>query len=371
MAKRTILVLAANPLETTRLRVDQEMREIRAALKRASRRERFVLEERQAVRPDDLRQAMLDLKPQIVHFCGHGAREKGLILESSSGNGASTVGAEALARLFALFANDIECVVLNSCYSEVHAEPVAKSIPFVVGMRKQVRDDAAIKFAVGFYDALGAGESIERAFYFGKNAIELELAGVPDFLWPVLLKGAVPPRGGTTGSLPTDYSWLVRMSEEEIRAAMQKVAKNDDDPDDHLSLGLFYQQLKLHELAQRQFQKTFELAPDSAEAHYYYALSLIRCRRPRSLGMAEVKAIESHLTAAIELDGRRSKYYYLLAIVRYDYYRGNGLGVPRPNDAELLDAAQRREPDPWEVERLLHGVTVREPALVARIRRQS
>jgi hypothetical protein len=44
-------------------------------------------------------------------------------------------------------------------------------------MNQAIRDDAAIAFSTGFYRALGYGRSIEEAFEFGKNAIQLEISG--------------------------------------------------------------------------------------------------------------------------------------------------------------------------------------------------
>ena len=71
-AKKTILFLAANPISTHQLRLDEEIREIEAGLQRSRYRDRFELKQRWALRPTDLRRALLDYKPQIVHFAGHG-----------------------------------------------------------------------------------------------------------------------------------------------------------------------------------------------------------------------------------------------------------------------------------------------------------
>ncbi|WP_236739242.1 CHAT domain-containing protein [[Phormidium ambiguum] IAM M-71] len=182
---KKILFLAANPKTTPPLRLDEEVRGIEDGLQRAKHREQFDLKQRWAVRVDDLIRALLDEKPQIVHFSGHGAGNDGLVLENETGQ-TQFVNAEALAGLFQLFANHIECVVLNACYSEVQAEAIAKHIPYVIGMNKAIGDRAAIKFAVGFYDALGAGESIEFAYQIGCNTIRL--AGITENLTPKLRK---------------------------------------------------------------------------------------------------------------------------------------------------------------------------------------
>ena len=138
-----------------------------------------------AVRVRDVYRALLDFNPQIVHFSGHGAGDDGLALEDEIGQ-VQFVNAAALTGLFELFANQVDCVLLNACYSEVQAEAIVKHIPYVIGMSKAIGDKAAIEFAVGFYDALGAGKSVEFAYELGCSAIQL--AGIPEHLTPRLKK---------------------------------------------------------------------------------------------------------------------------------------------------------------------------------------
>jgi hypothetical protein len=180
---KKILILTANPKNTDKLRLDEEVREIQAGLKRAKRRDQFEIVTQLALRVHDLRQALLDHEPEIVHFSGHGAGEHGLALENSSGQ-MQLVSTASLASLFELFKNKIECVVFNACYSEAQAEAIHQHIDYVVGMNKAIGDRAAIEFAVGFYDALGAGRSYTDAYKFGRGAIDLE--GIPESLTPVL-----------------------------------------------------------------------------------------------------------------------------------------------------------------------------------------
>jgi hypothetical protein len=184
-AVKTILILAANPKTTPPLRLDEEVREIDAGLQRAKKREQFDLKQRWAVRVRDVYQSLLDFKPQIVHFSGHGTGDDGLQLEDEAGK-TRLVDTVALAKLFELFASNIECVVLNACYSEVQASAIAQHIPYVIGMNKAIGDKAAIKFATGFYSALCAGESVEFAYKLGCNVIQLD--GIPEHLTPVLKK---------------------------------------------------------------------------------------------------------------------------------------------------------------------------------------
>ncbi|MDF5706656.1 MAG: TIR domain-containing protein [Nostoc sp. S4] len=182
---KKILILAANPRNTPPLRLEEELRDIEEGLRRAQKRDQFSLEQKLAVRPRDIQRSLLDIKPQIIHFSGHGKGEEGLVFEDEIGQ-SKLVSGFALAGLFKLFTNQIECVMLNGCYSEEQAKAIAQHINYVIGMNQAIGDRAAIEFAVGFYDALGTGESIEFAYNLGCAAIQL--AGIEEHLTPMLLK---------------------------------------------------------------------------------------------------------------------------------------------------------------------------------------
>ena len=184
---KSILLLAANPKSTTALRLQEEEREIKERL-RLSGYGKVPVNSVVALRPRDIQQALLDFRPQVVHFSGHGANQQGLVFEDNIGN-VKLIDSDALAQLFNLFSNRVECVVLNACYSATQAEAIAKHISYVVGMNTAIGDNAAIEFSVGFYAALGAGETFEFAYKMG--CISIRLAGVQgtcEHLTPELLK---------------------------------------------------------------------------------------------------------------------------------------------------------------------------------------
>jgi CHAT domain-containing protein len=176
------LLLASNPKGTQSLRLQEEEREIKERLRLAGYG-KLPIYSTEATRPRDIQQAMLDFRPQIVHFSGHGAGQEGLVFEDATGQ-EKLVSSEALANLFRLFSKRVECVVLNACYSKFQAEAITCHINYVIGMNHAIGDRAAIEFAIGFYTALGAGESIEFAYELGCNAIQLQ--GIPEHLTPVL-----------------------------------------------------------------------------------------------------------------------------------------------------------------------------------------
>lgn len=182
-----ILLLTANPplSDEAPLRLGAEVRTIEEGLRRSEYRDRFQVIQKHAVRAQDLRRELMEQHPQIVHFSGHGSGEMGLLLETDSGK-QQIVRTEALAELFgALDAGEIECVLLNACYSEVQAKTIHQFVDCVIGMNDPIGDKAGIEFSTGFYEALGAGKQYDEAFKFGQSAIAL--SGSRDQAIPVQL----------------------------------------------------------------------------------------------------------------------------------------------------------------------------------------
>ncbi|MEM6353601.1 MAG: AAA-like domain-containing protein [Cyanobacteria bacterium P01_D01_bin.14] len=222
---RRILILAANPTDTGRLRLDAEVREIQEGLKLSAGRDSFEIISRWAVRTDDLRRALLEHEPHIVHFSGHGCGQNGLALEDGNGR-AKLVSTKALTRLFKQFPN-IECVLLNACYSQVQADALVELVPYVVGMNQSIGDNAAIEFAKGFYDGLGYNRTYDKAFEFGLTAIDLE--GIAETSTPVLRQQSTSPQpsdGSVAGSNTNDANDANRAAPRDIGPAPETQPEN-------------------------------------------------------------------------------------------------------------------------------------------------
>jgi hypothetical protein len=168
-----ILFLAANPQDTDRLRLDEEIRGIKHALLQAEFRDKFDIEQEWAVRVTDLQGHLLRHQPDIVHFSDHGREASEIILEDKTGE-SQIVPTRALEQLFAVLKDNIRCVVLNACYSERQAQAIAKHIDCVIGMSKAIGDEAAINFSVAFYQALGFGRNVQTAFDLGCVQIDMQ-----------------------------------------------------------------------------------------------------------------------------------------------------------------------------------------------------
>lgn len=176
-----MLFAAANP-DVTKLAIDVEWRRIEERFSLKKCRIEINRIDRWATTTDDLRRAVLDDRPEIIHLSAHGKLHRGLRFADSAGQVRHVTG-QALAGLFALF-DCVECVVLNVCHSAEQAAFIARHVHCVIGMKGEIGDDSAVEFSAGFYDALTAGEPYGRCFDIALNA--LELANLTDMDCPTI-----------------------------------------------------------------------------------------------------------------------------------------------------------------------------------------
>jgi len=189
--KIKILFLSANPDNTSQLNLDAEIDYVKKGFKTASLADKFEFISESAVTLPDITKAMMKYKPQIVHFAGHGTGEDGLVIEDEHGQSVY-FATDSISRLFKLFKNDVECTLLNACYSEEQAIAISKEGVmsenknhgiYAVGMNDAVGDKAAIKFSIGFYQAIGEGYDYEFAFEMGLVQVNSAIADDKPEIW--------------------------------------------------------------------------------------------------------------------------------------------------------------------------------------------
>ena len=187
-----ILILTAIPHG---LRLDKETREIEDAIRRATRRDLFDIRTRTAVRPQDIRRAIAEEKPHIVHFCGHGLQDGSLLLEDDGGN-KKPVPPQGLATLFKQHGDYVSCVLFNACHSIKTADAISEHINYCIGMNQEIADKTAIAFAQGFYDGLGyESEGNQDVFTkaFNEGLVAIALEDVSQESIPVLKNKVLEP----------------------------------------------------------------------------------------------------------------------------------------------------------------------------------
>ncbi len=165
------LVLSASPVDEIPLRLDKEAADLKEKLALVqSPAIKVDIVHEWAVRVDQIQDHILNGKPEILHFSGHGDRGV-LCFEDHSGSTRDVRG-EDFADLVRL-SPEVKCVVLNCCYSDSVASLVAPFVDAVIGCDASVSDDAAIVFSRSFYRALSHGKNYPEAFELAKNDIKL------------------------------------------------------------------------------------------------------------------------------------------------------------------------------------------------------
>ena len=137
-----------------------------------------------------------------------------------------------------------------------------------------------------------------------------------------------------------------------------KVKSEPSDGEAVFSLGLFYLRLKLYDFAIRNIEKAIELMPEESDVYYYYALSLMKGRKPKLISLTEIKKIEGFINTAIQLNDANGNYYYLWALIKYDFYLKNGLRSPDPSLDYLLDELKTKELSVNELEKIKEMIPV-------------
>jgi hypothetical protein len=180
-----LLFVAANPLDTERLRLDAEfslfeqLREVRGP-------RQLDLISRHAARSEDLPRFLSKERPVAVHFSLHGQAGGYLVFDDGHGE-SRALTAEVLARIFQVSnrARRLRCVLFNGCATAAAAQAVSPSVDVAIGFAAPVADEACLVFSRTFYTALLDGLSVGDAVEHARLQMDLEApqrpqAGGPD-----------------------------------------------------------------------------------------------------------------------------------------------------------------------------------------------
>jgi CHAT domain len=191
MAINSILFLVSSPSNLAKLKWEAEFLNVQQALQ--IKYDQFKLILIRSVTIPLLQDTLLSVQPRIVHFSGHGEEgdpkklEGGIFLENAN-HEAILVKAIHLSNLFKLLRKkfNLEVVVLNSCYSKDQAKALQKVVPYVIGMKADIKDSVAVKFVEGLYLGL-AHYPNDVPFAFELAVNNLEIQEIEQANLPVLL----------------------------------------------------------------------------------------------------------------------------------------------------------------------------------------
>ncbi len=167
MKPPVVLFVAANPLETSDLKLQTEAETIAARL--ASGTMKFV--PKFATTWPLLIDALTELKPDIVHFSGHGTPTDKIVLQRDDGR-PHPIDGEVIAKLFAdTPSTRPRLLVFNACYTLSTARQTREYIDCAIGTTNAIGDKSAITFAGRLYKMLSRGKSVKEAFDTSKNEL--------------------------------------------------------------------------------------------------------------------------------------------------------------------------------------------------------
>jgi hypothetical protein len=183
---RILVVAALAPPGYGNLKVEEEGYRIKAVLDRMPNTEVVFQFE---ARFSDFRTILETNAFQIIHFAGHGGTD-GLIFENEEG-GADVVSGATLMELLRGNASP-RLVFLNASESAGAPGRVAESLlkggfPAVVGMQRQITDNAALFFSEHFYSSVAAGRPVDVAMTDARRALYHEASEGTSWAVPVLL----------------------------------------------------------------------------------------------------------------------------------------------------------------------------------------
>jgi CheY-like chemotaxis protein len=181
----TILFLSANPAQSDPSDLINECNRINQKIRASAGRELLKLEQRHDISIKWLIEELLNYKPKILHFSGHGSEKSALLFKNENTGQIEEVPPSALVKLFKVLGKEINLVFLNACYSEKQARAIAEHVDCVIGMSTTISDIGALEFGSTFYSSLGFGRSVEDAFDLA--LVQLELLSIPENTIPKLI----------------------------------------------------------------------------------------------------------------------------------------------------------------------------------------
>jgi hypothetical protein len=160
---RSVLVLAANPQSTIRLELEREAALIWERLQQGESGRKYLVRIEQGNGVEDVARYLAEYQPTVVHFVGNGSPTGEIMLRNS--HQVQPLTPSAFANLFKIEGRQIDCVVLNSCFSVAMADELGKYVGCTIGIDEEIDDAPTERSFIGeFYRELAVGNGYQGAF---------------------------------------------------------------------------------------------------------------------------------------------------------------------------------------------------------------
>jgi hypothetical protein len=160
---RNVLVLAANPQSTIRLELEREAALIWERLQQGESGRKYRVRIEQGSGVEDVARYFAEYQPTVVHFVGQGSPTGEIMLRNS--HQIQPLTPSAFANLFKIEGRQIDCVLLNSCFSVAMADELGKHVGCTIGIDEEIDDAPTERSFIGeFYRELAVGNGYQGAF---------------------------------------------------------------------------------------------------------------------------------------------------------------------------------------------------------------
>jgi hypothetical protein len=160
---RNVLVLAANPQSTIRLELEREAALIWERLQQGESGRKYRVHIEQGSGVEDVARYLAEYQPTVVHFVGNGSPTGEIMLRNNCQ--IQPLTPSDFANLFKIEGRQIDCVVLNSCFSVAMADELGKHVGCTIGIDEEIDDAPTEKSFIGeFYRELAMGNGYQGAF---------------------------------------------------------------------------------------------------------------------------------------------------------------------------------------------------------------
>ncbi len=119
-----------------------------------------------AVKSDNVVEAVKNLQPDIIHFCGECSANGDFMFKNDDDVTSDWCSKGNLLRKITKVVDEVKLVYFNGTVKDSELAAAGGKIAFLVGMQQRGEAEISKKFAGGFYMALGFGNSV--GFSFGK-----------------------------------------------------------------------------------------------------------------------------------------------------------------------------------------------------------
>ena len=156
-------------------------------------------------------------------------------------------------------------------------------------------------------------------------------------------------------SVGSAHSLSVEDAKKFIATFRSKATSGDSGLEVRLATALCHLRMENFAIAKPLFTRLLTDFPESPDAYYMLALSILAGRKLKTISLGDAREIEGLLNNAIAID-EKQEYWLLMAGLKYGYFRTNGLKIPSPTDDEIIASNSIAGVNPVEARALLASI---------------